>query len=264
MIEIDLIRHVKVSGKSALYGCTDVAPIATENSRLLKRLIAQQKTSNAYQMVVSSPLIRCQKIAKDFSKESQLPLTISPTLQEMNFGIFDGVPFDDLCFDDLCFGDLAFDSELVDEGLINKNPELLWSELESFFNAPAEIMLPEAELLTEFHKRVILAWSNLVEKQINVVIKQNESQIPKRILLIAHGGVIRMILAHILQLDWQQASWHQKLQIGHGSLSRISINIPYQNIKLSQKHPNQQQPNQQYEQLHQQVTSIAIPFLEGF
>ena len=73
MLEIDLIRHVKVKGKPALYGCTDVTPNAAENARLLERLVIQQQTSKAYQSIVCSPLKRCQLLAKAFSAQCKLP-----------------------------------------------------------------------------------------------------------------------------------------------------------------------------------------------
>ena len=265
MIEIDLIRHVKVLGKPALYGSTDIAPIPEENARLLECLLAQQKTSNAYQGVISSPLIRCQNLARELSQLGQLPLEISPDLQEMNFGSFDGVPFDDLLFEGEAFEESIFEADLGggDKG------KLHWSQLEAFFQAPADIILPQAEALPDFHHRVKLAWQKLIEQQLSLAVKQKEtlqlaqglgekvSQKPKRILVVAHGGVIRMILAHILALDWQQASWHQKLQIGHGSISRILINQPYQDNQVEQV-----VSPIQYQQLTQQVTTIAMPFLE--
>lgn len=265
MIEIDLIRHVKVLGKPALYGSTDVAPIAAENARLLKRLLVQQKTSNPYQGVISSPLIRCQNLAREFSQLGQLPIEISPDLQEMNFGSFDGVPFDDLIFEGGVFKKRQFEADQESE----EKTKLHWSQLEGFFQAPADIILPQAEALPDFHHRVELAWHKLIEQQVRIATKQKERlqleqrkvkkepQKPRRILVIAHGGVIRMILAHILQLDWQQASWHQKLQIGHGSISRILISKPYQD-----KQRDQAVKQTQYQQLTQQVTSIAMPFLE--
>ena len=265
MVEIDLIRHVKVLGKPALYGSTDVDPTAAENARLLERLLAQQKTSNPYQGVFSSPLIRCQNLAKKFSQLGQLPLEILPDLQEMNFGSFDGVPFDDLIFEGGAFENKRLEA---DQGSEEKT-KLRWSQLEVFFQAPANIVLPQAEALSDFHMRVRAVWQKLLEQQIFLETKQTkllnleqkqDKKAPnkkRRILVIAHGGVIRMILAHILQLDWQQASWHQKLQIGHGSISRILISQPYQDKQLA---PAVKQT--QYQQLTQQVTSIAMPFLE--
>ena len=263
MLEIDIIRHVKVLGKPALYGSTNVAPIAAENARLLERLLAQQKTSNPYQGVISSPLIRCQNLAREFSQLGQLSLEISPELQEMNFGSFDGVPFDDLLFEESVFEGSVVETE--QEGV--EKTQLHWSQLEGFFQAPADIVLPQAEALADFHLRLKLAWKKLIEQQVCIATKQkeklrlgqgkNESYKNRRILVIAHGGVIRMILAHILQLDWQQASWHQKLQIGHGSISRILISQPYQDKQLDQA-----VKQTQYQQLTQQVTTIAMPFLE--
>jgi alpha-ribazole phosphatase len=245
MLEIDLIRHVKVEGKPALYGATDVAPIATENARLLESLISQQQTNKAYQSIVCSPLIRCQHLAQEFASRCNLPLTIARDLQEMNFGRFDGIAFDDLYFDN---------TALQGEQHYEVKTELRWSQLEAFFQAPAEIVLPEAEALSEFNHRVTKAWQKLIEEQVTIVTKQKESPTARRVLVLAHGGVIRMILAHILQLDWQQASWHQKLQIGHGCMSRVVISQPYQDKKLSYQ--------KNHQQLHQQVTSIAMPFLE--
>lgn len=251
MIEIDLIRHVKVAGKPALYGCTDVAPIETENARLLNRLLTQQQTNKAYQSIVCSPLIRCHTLAQEFSSLCQLPLALLPDLQEMNFGCFDGVAFDDLIFEKATFTETT----VKDEQQVKDQTKLYWSQLETFFQTPGEVVLPAAEALLDFHHRVTLAWQKLIAQQLNIVVKQRQalelaqgqgqknSPTPRRILVVAHGGVIRMILAHILQLNWQQASWHQKLQIGHGSLSRVLI-------------------SQSDQQLHQQVTSIAMPFLE--
>ncbi|MCJ8296049.1 MAG: histidine phosphatase family protein [Colwellia sp.] len=265
MLEIELIRHVKVTGKPALYGCTDIEPIANENRRLLKYLVAQQKTTNAYQVIVCSPLIRCQVLAREFSEACHLPFEVSPDLQEMNFGCFDGVPFDDIPFSEAESRSSIGQNRKLNE----QRPELHWSQLEAFFQAPADIVLPEAETLAVFHHRVINAWKNLLEQHIAIATKQTELKTPRRVLVIVHGGVIRMILAHILQLDWQQASWHQKLQIGHGSLSRVFVSQPYQDKKQCRKptpEPHQQQPQylyqQPYQQLHQQVTAIAIPLLE--
>ncbi|KGJ96251.1 histidine phosphatase family protein [Colwellia psychrerythraea] len=259
MIEIDLIRHVKVAGKPALYGRTDVQPIVTENVHLLERLVAQQKTSKAYQCIISSPLIRCQHLAKEFSHHCEIPLEISLGLQEMNFGCFDGVPFDDIPFGD---------EPSIATGISDINDqriELHWSQLEAFFQAPAEIMLPNAEALADFHHRVIKTWQELIAQHIVISSDKKALKIPQRILVIAHGGVIRMILAHILQLDWQQASWHQKLQIGHGSLTRINISQPYQDINSSQQQTLPDQYSRQAaQQLHQQVMCIAMPLLEGF
>jgi len=236
MLEIDLIRHVKVEGKPALYGCTDVTPNMVENAHLLERLVSQQQTSKAYQSIVCSPLKRCQLLATEFSARCNIPVEISLDLHEMNFGCYDGVAFDDLYFND---------TSAKTEQYGEIETELCWSQLEAFLQTPADIILPDAEALSDFYHRVKNAWHRLIEQQVMLLSQQRELHTPRRILVVVHGGVIRMILAYILQLDWQQSSWHQKLKISHGSMSRIVISKPYQD-----------------DQLHQQVTSIAMPFLE--
>ncbi|TYK66364.1 histidine phosphatase family protein [Colwellia echini] len=271
MIEIDLIRHVKVVGKAGLYGATDVEPMLIENARLLKCLIAQQSTVKTYQSIISSPLIRCQKLAREFSKASQLPLSIDYELQEMNFGDFDGVAFDDMYYEAKANDTVSFDA---------KTQPLHWSTLEGFFNAPAKVILPNAESLFDFNERIISAWESLLERQVSLLASDSITNIDtssemsagnssdtkskkrKRILVIAHGGVIRMILAHILKLDWKSPAWHQQLQIANGSLSRIKINQSIQPL------PNHQSCAHMHEQIHaqfhQQVTTIAMPLLEDF
>jgi len=258
LLEIDLIRHVKVDGKPALYGRTDIAPLTAENDRLLEQLITQQESSKAYQSIICSPLQRCHSLAMKFSRTCQLPLEVYDDLQEMNFGTCDGVLFDRMTFDDIPVETVDFGEDPISKANLqvneqDKNQEIHWSLLEAFFQAPATAHLPKAETLTSFHDRVIQTWQSLIEQQVIIASGQRGHDLrlkvkqPKnrRVLIVAHGGVIRMIIAHILQLDWRQASWHQQLQIGNASLTRISLSQPYKN-----------------NQILQQITTIAMPFLK--
>jgi alpha-ribazole phosphatase/probable phosphoglycerate mutase len=248
MLEIDLIRHVKVDGKSALYGSTDVSPLLAENERLLAKLILQQKTNKSYQGIICSPLQRCHRVAKKFASACHLPLEVCDDLQEMNFGVFDGVAFDNI----------PLISSDTDGARLEKtheqwgNKDLQWPLLERFFQNPARVHLPEAERLACFYDRVTLAWQSLIEQQFTIaseqssdgVISKDKQAINRRVLIIAHGGIIRMIIAHILQLDWQKSSWHQQLKIENSSLTCIHLSRPYDDKKI-----------------FQQVTTIAMPFL---
>ena len=107
MIEIDLLRHVSVEGKPALYGVSDVSPSSQDNNKLLTVLTAQQNSESRYDDIISSPLQRCHTIAKAFAQQHQLPLTVVNDFQEMNFGLYDGVPFDDISFGDAPFGEAS-------------------------------------------------------------------------------------------------------------------------------------------------------------
>jgi len=260
MLVIDLIRHVNVAGKSALYGCTDIEPIQIENDALFKHLKSNQQTSNAYQSIICSPLQRCQLLAVKFANSCHLPLEVNSGLQEMNFGLFDGVPFDDMCFDGVSHGGEDVNKS-HNAGEINHS--IKWSLLERFFQHPAKVTLPGGERLADFNQRVVQTWKAIVEaqfsKSFSVGREDDLSQQEKkqRVLVIAHGGVIRMILAHILSSDWQQASWYQNLQISQASLTRITIIRP-----MAVEKANQQINSQLPLPLHQKIITVAMPLLQ--
>jgi alpha-ribazole phosphatase/probable phosphoglycerate mutase len=239
LIVIDLIRHVKVDGKAALYGKTDIAPLFDEN----RKLLAQLTLRPSYHVVLSSPLQRCSILAQHLANQVQQPLIIMKNFQEINFGLYDGIAFDDIS---------APNKDKLAGDLVN------WSMLEDFFQAPAQVNLPEAELLADFNQRIIGAWNKMLKQQYKSLTFEKESQStqlnqlansifnpdPKRIAIVAHGGVIRMILASILAVDWKSANWHQNLNISHGSLTTITVTQPFQD-----------------ERLLQQVNNIAMPLL---
>lgn len=178
---LTLLRHAPVNGPAALYGKTDIGVTAANNAPLLTTLIKHQAL---FDKVVSSPLTRCAGLATEFAIKTSKPLEISDKLQEMDFGIFDGIPFDEL--------------------------QKHWPSLEAFWQSPATSPLPEAESLPHFYQRV---------SQSIAAILSNEAN--QSILCISHGGVIRMILAWALQWDWQKGSLFSQLNIANGSLTHL-------------------------------------------
>lgn len=219
MIEISLIRHVKVDGPSALYGHTDVVPQSDLNKKLLSAIVKQHQR-NAYDLVLSSPLQRCKLLAEQASIECHIPLTIVDDLKEMNFGDFDGVPFDE----------------------INQNCEQDWKLLERFWKKPSEHTLPNGESLAQFHRRVSTAWLTLIEKKFSCQLGVDK---PYKVLLISHGGVIRTILSHVLQLNWQNVALQQHLNIDNASCSHITVSWPFNDKNKT----------------HSVINSIGLPML---
>ncbi len=179
---IDLLRHGTVAGDAGLYGHTDI-PV-TESGRL-----QMQQSVNIdlqYQQVISSPLQRCLRFAKDYSRRQALSLKVEPLLQEMNFGVWDGQTFDQL--------------------------QSCWAALEQFWQSPATVTPPNGESLPAFHERVTQFWPQLLQQ-----CRGTQS------LVVTHGGVIRMILAQLLCVDWQSADYYQRLRIDYGSITRIQV-----------------------------------------
>lgn len=180
-----LLRHGKVDGKPALYGHSDV-PLSEQGHQDLATAIDKIHAQASIHSIISSPLIRCAAIAQTFSAEHKIPLQLEPHFKEMHFGQWDGIAFDSL-------GEQ-------------------WQQLEAFWQSPSVVAPPEGETLEVFALRVIKAWELLA--------KNNCGQ---HQLLICHGGVIRIILAHVLQIDWRNPSWFKHLHIEYGSSTRIEI-----------------------------------------
>jgi alpha-ribazole phosphatase len=178
MQQIDLVRHGPVVGPAALYGWTDIE--LKESSPACLSWLSTQ----SYQHILTSPLERCRKSAEQQAKRLQLELHSEPDLKEMNFGLWDGVPFDE------------------------QSPD--WPEQQQFWLQPFAITPPEGESLIQFQQRVLQAFERHSKEQ-------NEQA-----LWLLHGGVIRVLLASLLNIDLQQSRWLQHLSIAYGSVSRIS------------------------------------------
>jgi alpha-ribazole phosphatase len=253
MLKISLLRHSKVAGAAALYGHTDIRPELTDVEAITLGVL---KNRAPFDHIYTSPLRRCADLAKsihqyalaesdnthhinanyydDSNRNSDGDSTFEEgvsmmgAFKEMNFGTLDGMSFDDVAEHDLF---------LPEE-------DQYWPQLARFWQAPAQYPLPKAETLAEFHQRIIHAWDHFIA-ELNTVYASKKrdvhvnkyditnngqsTQQPSKsdhlhILLVVHGGVIRMILAHILSVDWQQASWFSQLQISHGSITEISVN----------------------------------------
>ena len=182
---ITLVRHGKVAGPAALYGHTDIALSADGYRDLLNRLNSLH-AQTPINKLISSPRLRCLQVAQEFSVQHQIPLHTEENLQEMDFGIWDGIPFD----------------ELGDE----------WKNIEAFWESPHSMQPPEGESLTDFAARVINSWESLI-RNTNAGHQ----------IIVCHGGVIRIIIAHLLQIDWRNPALFKQLQIDYTSHTRIEI-----------------------------------------
>lgn len=172
-----------------------------------QRKIAQawQQTGREVEGIISSPLSRCHDLAEILAEQQLLPLSVEPQLQELDFGDFDGIPFD----------------------MLSEH----WNKLDAFWKAPAQHTIPNAESLDDFSHRVTCAWSQII------------NDINDNLLIVTHGGVIRMILAHVLGVDWRNPRWYSTLTIGNASVTHITITID--------------------DQIYASVRSIGVPLFEN-
>ena len=137
-------------------------------------------TSQSYwDVIISSPLSRCHAFAKSLSSELKLPLVTAPAFQEIDFGDWEG------------------------KTAAQINPQLL----AQFYADPFNFSVPNGEHFDNFQQRIVEAWQ--------ASLKTHKG---KRILLITHAGVIRVILAYILGIETQHSF---RLKIAHACLSSI-------------------------------------------
>ena len=131
--------------------------------------------------IVSSPLARCAGFARELSRRRSLPIELNQDLREMHFGVWEGRTAADLA---------AIDAEA----------------LTRFWQDPLKYTPPGAETLSQLQSRTL--------GTLKAVITQYRHQ---RLLLITHGGPIRILLCQALgkpiekslQIEVPPASLHR-------------------------------------------------------
>jgi len=135
--------------------------------------------SQTWDLIISSPLLRCAAFAQQLAQQRNCPLHSLDALQEIHFGEWEGKK-----------------ASQIDAAL-----------LDLFYANPFEYTPPKGEAFSHFQARVLVAWKTLLQ--------QNQG---KRILLITHAGVMRVILTQVLGMNIASIF---KLKIDYACLSRI-------------------------------------------
>ena len=178
---IDLLRHGETLAGSVYLGRTD----ATLSEHGIRQMAEALPDVPHYRAVLSSPLARCAAFAQDYAQRHGLPLHFDARLQEMDFGAWDGLS--------------AAEIAAADSGA-----------LENFWRDPVACPPPQAEPLLLFQSRVLAAWHELPARYPG-----------QHVLLVTHGGVMRIILCHLqqrpltelLSLSVPHAALHQAIVV---------------------------------------------------
>ncbi|MDH3326867.1 MAG: alpha-ribazole phosphatase family protein [Gammaproteobacteria bacterium] len=136
--------------------------------------------NQSWDAVVSSPLCRCASFAHHLSPK----VHIHHKLKEIDFGDWEGK---------------------TAKQLMKLSPDIF----NNFMNDPNKNTPPNGEKLSSFKNRVINEW--------NIIVKQHQL---KHILIVSHGGAMRTIISHILNIP---SSNMMRLEIAHASMSRIRV-----------------------------------------
>ncbi len=181
---IDLLRHGETAGGARFRGSTDDA--LTEVGWTQMRTATEQGAPG-WDRIISSPLKRCADFACELGQQHSLPVSLDERFQEMHFGAWEGCSAAEL---------MATDADA----------------LTRFWNDPLRHTPPQAEPLADFELRVMSAWRDVVSRYAG-----------ENILLVTHGGVIRVLLCHTRQHPIERLL---EFEVGHASIQRIHIGHP--------------------------------------
>jgi len=154
---IDLIRHGEPQGGSLYRGHNINDPLSDKGWQQMWDAVGDY---NGWEHIISSPMLRCREFAEKLATKNSIPLHIEDNFKEVGFGAWEG---------------------LTREQVKDKNLE----EYNSFYSDPVNNRPQSFEELGYFIERVTTAFNDIVSEHTG-----------KNILVVAHAGVIRAILAH--------------------------------------------------------------------
>ncbi|AZE68486.1 alpha-ribazole phosphatase [Pseudomonas synxantha] len=179
-LHLDLLRHGETELGGGLRGSLDDALTARGWAQMRAAVVEQ----GPWDRLISSPLQRCALFAQELGAQLDLPVSLEPDVQELHFGAWEGQS-------------AAALMETDAEGL-----GLFWAD-------PYAFTPPQGEPVIGFSERVLGAVSRL-----------HRAYAGQRVLLISHGGVMRLLLARARGLPREQLL---NVEVGHGALFSLRV-----------------------------------------
>ena len=136
---------------------------------------------NEWDQIITSPLMRCQDFAQELHQRHHIPVKVVDDLKEVGFGQWEGK-----------------NSEEIDR-----------QEYLAFYHDPLNNRPEGSEPLEDFINRVVQCWKQLLKEFHG-----------KHLLIVAHAGVIRAIISHIL---YSELMGMYKISVENGKICRIEI-----------------------------------------
>jgi alpha-ribazole phosphatase len=179
-LNLDLLRHGETELGGGLRGSLDDA--LTEKGWAQMRAAVVE--GGPWDRLVSSPLQRCARFAAELGEQLNLPVQLNKDLQELHFGAWEGQSAAAL---------METDAEALG---------LFWAD-------PYGFTPPQGEPVSDFSARVLAAVSRL-----------HAAYAGERVLLISHGGVMRLLLAQARGLPREQLL---NVEVGHGAMFALTV-----------------------------------------
>jgi alpha-ribazole phosphatase len=140
---------------------------------------------------ISSPLQRCQAFSVEFSVKNSISLEIDANLQEMNFGDWDGELYQNLW-------QLTKTEHQVSIG--------------DFWHNPWQHTAPNGETMNNFVQRVDTWWQQWLANSPD-----------GNTLVVTHGGVIKHLIARILNMPIPGTAHMSNIDIPYAGLVKITV-----------------------------------------
>ncbi|WP_409317291.1 alpha-ribazole phosphatase family protein [Pseudomonas sp. KCJK9016] len=179
-LRLDLLRHGETELGGGLRGSLDDALTEQGWAQMREAVIGQ----GPWHRLVSSSLQRCARFAEELGRQLSLPVSQDKDLQELHFGSWEGQSAAAL---------METDAEALG---------LFWAD-------PYGFTPPRGEPVVEFSARVLAAITRL-----------HAAHAGERLLLISHGGVMRLLLARARGLPREQLL---NVEVAHGALFSLVV-----------------------------------------
>lgn len=177
---VDIIRHGEPVGGRKYRGQTD-DPLSEKGWQQMWDAVGEYRKWDA---IVTSPLLRCAEFAQALGQKLALPVTADDRFKECQFGVWEGKYPEEIC---------QHDADL----------------LQKFKADPVQYEPVGAEPLPEFYARVQAGWQDLL------TLHQGQ-----HVLLVGHAGMMRMIIAHVLEIPLNHV---YQIQVSNAAVTRIEI-----------------------------------------
>ena len=179
-IDCYLMRHGEPEGGQRWRGSTDY-PLNDDGWQQMRTSFA--RLDMPFAKIYSSPLSRCRAFAEEIGAMHGIETQIDEDLREYEFG--------------------SWENRLSEE-LWQEQPE----QVLAFWRDPWHHPPPGGEEPAAYQKRVGRAWQRL------------QRQEGKKIMVVSHGGTIRMLLCHALGLDYDRL-WI--FDVRYASVARLRV-----------------------------------------
>jgi len=177
---LDYLRHGEPEGGSKYRGHSIDDPLSEKGWAQMRASTAE---IHGWSRILTSPMQRCRTFAEWLGEQRGLPVELIDSLKEVGFGSWEG----------------ATRRQLLDERA---------DEYHAFYADPVNNRPAGAESLHDFGARVARVYEDVASAYCG-----------EHLLIVAHAGVIRATLGHVIQappMNWYRAA------VDNAALSRFA------------------------------------------